>query len=96
MVSQRRDLLQGTLDLLILTILARDAMHGYGLIQRLRELTGGVFSITPGSLPCSDWKRTAGLPASGEHRKTIGGPDSTKLQKKDESSWRERKRNGRQ
>jgi transcriptional regulator len=50
MVSQRRDLLQGTLDLLILTILARDAMHGYGLIQRLRELTGGVFSITPGSL----------------------------------------------
>ena len=50
MASQRRDLLQGTLDLLILTILARDAMHGYGLIQRLRELTGGVFSITPGSL----------------------------------------------
>src|SRR5262245_56812559 len=50
MASQRRDLLQGTLDLLILTILARDAMHGYGLIQRLRELTGGVFSITPASL----------------------------------------------
>jgi PadR family transcriptional regulator PadR len=50
MASQRRDLLQGTLDLLILTVLAREAMHGYGLIQRLRELTGGVFSITPGSL----------------------------------------------
>src|SRR5437667_11972165 len=50
MAAQRHDLLQGTLDLLILKILARNPMHGYGLMQRLGELTGGVFQVTPGSL----------------------------------------------
>jgi transcriptional regulator len=38
------------LDLLILKLLARESMHGYGLMQRLSELTGGVFEVTPGSL----------------------------------------------
>ena len=50
MAAQRHDLLQGTLDLLILKILARQPMHGYGVMQRLGELTGGVFQVTPGSL----------------------------------------------
>ena len=38
MAAQRHDLLQGTLDLLILKILARQPMHGYGVMQRLSEL----------------------------------------------------------
>jgi PadR family transcriptional regulator, regulatory protein PadR len=50
MAAQRHDLLQGTLDLLILKIVARQPMHGYGVMQRLGELTGGVFQVTPGSL----------------------------------------------
>jgi len=50
MAAQRHDLLQGTLDLLILKILARRSMHGYGLMQRLGELTDGIFQVTPGSL----------------------------------------------
>jgi transcriptional regulator len=43
-------LLQGTLDLLILKVLERNSQHGYGIMQRLQELTGGVFQVTPGSL----------------------------------------------
>jgi transcriptional regulator len=49
-MGDRRGLLQGTLDLLILRILAREPMHGWGLMQRLRQLTDGVFQVTPGSL----------------------------------------------
>ncbi len=49
-MPERKDVPQGTLDLLILRILARDRMHGWGIMQRLRELTDGVFQVTPGSL----------------------------------------------
>ena len=50
MASKKKDVLQGTLDLLILTVLARGPMHGYGIMQRLQALTAGVFQVTPGSL----------------------------------------------
>ena len=46
----RKDIPQGTLDLLILRILSREPMHGWGIMQRLRELTDEVFQVTPGSL----------------------------------------------
>jgi transcriptional regulator len=49
-VHDRKDIPQGTLDLLILRILAREPMHGWGLMQRLRDLTGEVFQVAPGSL----------------------------------------------
>jgi PadR family transcriptional regulator PadR len=41
---------QGTLHLLILTIVRREPMHGYGIAQRLQALTNGAFQINPGSL----------------------------------------------
>jgi transcriptional regulator len=41
---------QGTLDLLILTIVRRGPLHGYGIAQRLKALTQGTFQINPGSL----------------------------------------------
>jgi PadR family transcriptional regulator PadR len=41
---------QGTLDLLILTIIRREPLHGYGITQRLKSLTQGAFQINPGSL----------------------------------------------
>ena len=47
---QPKGLLQGTLDLLILRIIAREPMHGWGIMQRLRVLTDGLFQVTPGSL----------------------------------------------
>lgn len=41
---------QGTLDLMILTILDREALHGYGISQRLTVLSHGDFRVNPGSL----------------------------------------------
>jgi transcriptional regulator len=49
-MADRKDVLQGTLDLLILRVIAREPMHGWGIMQRLRQLTGGVFQVTPGAL----------------------------------------------
>lgn len=50
MPKEKSDLLQGTLDMLILKALQRDPMHGFGLSQRLREMSEGVFRVEMGSL----------------------------------------------
>jgi transcriptional regulator len=44
------DIPQGTLDLMILTILSREPMHGYGISQRLAVLSHDQFHVNPGSL----------------------------------------------
>lgn len=49
-MPDRKDVPQGTLDLLILRLIAREPMHGWGIMQRLRRLTDDVFQVTPGSL----------------------------------------------
>jgi PadR family transcriptional regulator PadR len=46
----RLDIPQGTLDLMILTILTREPMHGYGISQRLAALSRDTFQVNPGSL----------------------------------------------
>lgn len=48
--SSKLDIPQGTLDLLILTILRRGPLHGYGIALRLKALTEGTFQVNPGSL----------------------------------------------
>jgi transcriptional regulator len=44
------DLLQGTLDLLILKTLAREPLHGWGISKRIQLLSGDVLSVQQGSL----------------------------------------------
>jgi transcriptional regulator len=44
------DLLQGTLDLLILKTIARDPLHGWGVAKRIEALSGDVLSVGQGSL----------------------------------------------
>ena len=44
------DLLQGTLDLLILRALELAAMHGVGIADRIEQVTHGMFVVKPGSL----------------------------------------------
>jgi PadR family transcriptional regulator, regulatory protein PadR len=44
------DLVQGTLDLLVLKTLALEPMHGYGIALRIEQVSDGVFRINPGSL----------------------------------------------
>ena len=44
------DLVQGTLDLLILKTLALEAMHGWGIAQRIRQVSGEVLQVNQGAL----------------------------------------------
>ena len=48
--SLSTDLLQGTLDLLILKTLSLEPMHGWGIAQRIRQISGEVFAVNQGSL----------------------------------------------
>jgi transcriptional regulator len=44
------DLLQGTLDLLILRAVSTGALHGLGISRRIGQMTDGTFDVKPGSL----------------------------------------------
>jgi transcriptional regulator len=44
------DLLQGTLDLLILKTIARESLHGWGISKRIQLLSGDILSVGQGSL----------------------------------------------
>src|SRR5688572_292171 len=50
MPNKQINLLQGTLDLLILRVLALDEMHGLGISHRIKQVTKGTFEVKPGSL----------------------------------------------
>jgi PadR family transcriptional regulator, regulatory protein PadR len=49
-MSKPADLVQGTLDLLILKILALQPLHGWALSQRLKQVSGDVLQVSDGSL----------------------------------------------
>jgi len=44
------DLIQGTLDMLILKALSLQPLHGYGIARRIEQISRGVFKVNPGSL----------------------------------------------
>jgi PadR family transcriptional regulator, regulatory protein PadR len=48
--QREAELLQGTLDLLILKVLALEPLHGYGIVQRLEQITRDALQIRQGSL----------------------------------------------
>lgn len=48
--KEKADLLQGTLDMLILKALQLEPMHGFGLSQRLKQMSAAVFQVEMGSL----------------------------------------------
>ena len=50
MTKTKAELLQGTLDLLILKSLSLGPLHGYGIIQRIRQLSGEMLTVEQGSL----------------------------------------------
>jgi transcriptional regulator len=50
MAEQSTDVIQGTLDMLILRSVALQPMHGFGVTQRIEQLSDGVFRVNPGSL----------------------------------------------
>ena len=50
MTKDRGDLLQGTLDMLVLKSLQVEPMHGWGITERIEQWSGGVLQINQGSL----------------------------------------------
>ena len=44
------DVIQGTLDMLILKTLSLEPMHGFGIARRVEQVSRGVFKVNPGSL----------------------------------------------
>ena len=65
------DIIQGTLDMLILKTLSLEPMHGFGIARRVEQISRGVFKVNPGSLLTalnrleragwldSEWRETA-------------------------------------
>ena len=70
-VETNTDVIQGTLDLLILKTLSLEPMHGFGIGRRVEQISRGVFKVNPGSLLTaltrleragwldSEWRETA-------------------------------------
>ena len=50
MDDQNTDVIQGTLDMLILKTLSLEPMHGFGIARRVEQVSRGVFKVNPGSL----------------------------------------------
>lgn len=50
MANARTNILQGTLELVILKTLARESMHGYGIVQRIHETVEDLLKVEDGSL----------------------------------------------
>ena len=49
-MDPKSDLLQGTLDMLILKVVALEPIHGYGIAQRIRQISKDVLQVQQGSL----------------------------------------------
>jgi PadR family transcriptional regulator, regulatory protein PadR len=70
-VDANTDVIQGTLDMLILKTLSLEPMHGFGIARRVEQISRGVFRVNPGSLLTalsrleragwldSEWRETA-------------------------------------
>ncbi len=50
MIGNRKEILRGTLDMLILKTLSLTPLHGLGISRRIEQVTDGVFQVKPGSL----------------------------------------------
>src|SRR5262245_43129069 len=49
-MAESTDVIQGTLDMLILKSLSLEPMHGFGVTRRIEQISEGVFRVNPGSL----------------------------------------------
>jgi len=50
MNNRNTDVIQGTMDMLILKTLSLEPMHGFGIARRVEQISRGVFKVNPGSL----------------------------------------------
>jgi PadR family transcriptional regulator, regulatory protein PadR len=50
MIEESRELVPGTLEMLVLKTLVLEPMHGYGIALRIEQISAGAFGVNPGSL----------------------------------------------
>jgi PadR family transcriptional regulator, regulatory protein PadR len=74
-LKDKIDLLQGTLDLLVLKALTLEPLHGLDVSRRIEQITKGAFLVNPGSLfpPYTAWRKPAGSNPPGESPRTTAG-----------------------
>ena len=94
MADEKLDVPQGTLELMILTILTREPLHGYGITQRLTALSREAFQVNPGSLfPTlyrleqdgklkADWRPTENKRTAKYYRLTAAGRKQVDAERK--------------
>lgn len=85
MDSPNTDVIQGTLDMLILKTLSIEPMHGFGITRRVEQISRGVFKVNPGSLLTAltrlersgwldaEWRQTANSRRAKYYRLTRAG-----------------------
>jgi len=88
-----RSLLPGTLDLLLLKALSLEPMHGYGIAQRLRQISGDVFQVEEGTLypalqklltkgwVAGEWKQTENNRRARYYKLTASGRKQLQTQR---------------
>ncbi len=93
------DVIQGTLDLLILKTLSLQPMHGFGIARRVEQASRGVFKVNPGSLLTalqrleragwlvSEWRETANARRAKFYTLT---PAGTKQLEREAADWTRR------
>src|SRR3981081_3752169 len=89
------DVIQGTLDMLILKTLSLEPMHGFGIARRVEEISRGVFKVNPGSLLTAphrlaragwldaEWRRTENSRRARFYALTRAGKKQLELQTAD-------------
>jgi PadR family transcriptional regulator, regulatory protein PadR len=85
METPNTDVIQGTLDMLILKTLSLEPMHGFGITRRVEQVSRGVFKVNPGSLLTAlnrleragwldaEWRQTANSRRAKYYRLTRAG-----------------------
>ena len=85
METTNTDVIQGTLDMLILKTLSLEPMHGFGISRRVEQISKGVFKVNPGSLLTAlnrleragwldaEWRQTANSRRAKYYRLTRAG-----------------------
>ena len=95
-MSKPPDLVQGTLDLLLLKILALEPLHGWAISQRLKQVSGDELQVSDGSLyPALHKLELAdGLPRSGRPASWGGARSSIRSRGPAAAIWTRKRRSG--
>jgi len=95
MADTNTDVIQGTLDLLILKTLSLEPLHGFGIARRVEQVSRGVFKVNPGSLFTAlqrmerggwldaEWRETENNRRARYYRLTRGGRKQLELETED-------------